>query len=62
MKCLRILRDYCHDEGGQTSTEYILLVAIVAMIVMKFKDILVPKLTGLINKVFQKTDSILDGI
>ena len=30
---------FLKDEEGQTSTEYILLVAVVALIVFKFKDI-----------------------
>ncbi len=37
---------YLKDETGQTSTEYILLVAVVAMIVMKFKDKIQEKLFG----------------
>lgn len=35
---------YFKDETGQTSTEYILLVAVVAMIVIKFKGKLEEKL------------------
>ena len=31
--------NYLKDEDGQTSTEYILLIAVVAIIVFKFKDI-----------------------
>jgi pilus assembly protein Flp/PilA len=37
---------YFKDETGQTSTEYILLVAVVAMIVIKFKGVLEEKLLG----------------
>jgi pilus assembly protein Flp/PilA len=53
---------YLKDEDGQTSTEYILLVAVVAAVIFKFKDILEEKLIGLVNKVFGKADSITDSI
>jgi pilus assembly protein Flp/PilA len=44
--------NYLKDEDGQTSTEYILLVAVVAVIILKFKGVLQTKLEGLIGKVF----------
>ena len=53
---------YLKDEEGQTSTEYILLVAVVAAIIFKFRKILEEKLMGLVGKVFDKTDSIIDDI
>lgn len=37
---------YLKDETGQTSTEYILLVAVVATIVFKFKKAITTKLFG----------------
>lgn len=37
---------YLKDETGQTSTEYILLVAVVATIVFKFKGAITTKLFG----------------
>lgn len=37
---------YLKDETGQTSTEYILLVAVVAAIVMKFREAIEKKLFG----------------
>ncbi|MCO4753807.1 MAG: Flp family type IVb pilin [Bacteriovoracaceae bacterium] len=51
--------EFLKDESGQTSTEYILLVAVVAVIILKFKDTLKTKLDGLINSVFDKADSEL---
>lgn len=56
--------EFLQDESGQTSTEYILLLAVVAAIVFKFKGLIEDKLTGengLLGKVFNKTDSMLDG-
>ena len=57
----KLLIEYLRDEDGQTSTEYILLVAVVAMIVIKFKDKLTTKLDGVLNGVFSKVDSEISG-
>ncbi len=57
--------EFLKDESGQTSTEYILLVAVVAFVIFKFKDAIEGKLVGengLVNKVFGRADQILDGI
>ena len=40
------LMAYFKDESGQTSTEYILLVAVAAAIVIKFKGAIQEKLLG----------------
>lgn len=56
---------FLSDESGQTSTEYILLVAVVAFVIFKFKGVIEEKLVGddgLVNKVFNKADGILDSI
>ena len=37
---------YMKDESGQTSTEYILLVAVAAAIVIKFKSAITKQLMG----------------
>ena len=56
-----IIMAYLKDEEGQTSTEYILLVAVVAMIIFKFKDIATARLNTLTGKVFDKAEGILDS-
>ena len=48
--------NYLRDEDGQTSTEYILLVAVVAAIIFKFKDTLSGRLEALIKGVFDRAD------
>ena len=56
---------FLKDESGQTSTEYILLVAVVAFVIFKFKDVLNDKLVGdngMVNKVFGKADTLLDAM
>ena len=59
---IREFVDYLKDEDGQTSTEQILLVAVVAVIIFKFKDRLQEKLLGLVDKVFVGADGIVDGL
>jgi pilus assembly protein Flp/PilA len=53
--------EFLKDEEGQTSTEYILLVAIVALIVIKFGDKLKEKLNAMVDKVFTRADASLEG-
>ena len=53
--------NYLLDEDGQTSTEYILLVAVVAMIVLKFKGTLQQKLEDVIGSVFGKVTEEIQG-
>lgn len=55
-----LILSYLKDEEGQTSTEYILLVAVVAMIVIKFKDKLSSNLNNITDNVFQKTNSFIE--
>jgi pilus assembly protein Flp/PilA len=51
---------FLKDENGQTSTEYILLVAVVAIVIYKFKGIMVEKLTGLTEGVFGKAEGLVE--
>jgi pilus assembly protein Flp/PilA len=53
---------YLKDESGQRSTEYILLVAVVAMIVFKFKDVAGQRLAKITGNVFDKADTMVEGI
>jgi len=54
--------EFLKDESGQTSTEYILLVAVVAVVIYKFKDVLQTRLQSLVGNVFDKGDDILNDI
>ena len=56
---MKKLLAYLKDESGQTSTEYILLVAVVAMIVFKFKAQASSRLESLTGNVFNKADDLL---
>ncbi|OUR93102.1 hypothetical protein A9Q84_21610 [Halobacteriovorax marinus] len=56
----KTLLAYFKDESGQTSTEYILLVAVVALIVFKFKNVATERLGKLTDGVFNKADTFVD--
>ena len=57
-----LVLDFLKDEDGQTSTEYILLVAVVALIVFKFKGTAETKLGAITEGVFGKAESWVDSI
>ncbi len=61
MILLRKIKEFLEDESGQTSTEYILLVAVVAMIVFKFKGIATEKLSAISNGIFDKASNMVDN-
>ncbi len=54
--------NYLRDESGQTSTEYILLLAVVALIVIKFGKAADEKLKGLTGSVFGAGEKVVDKI
>ena len=58
----KIINAYFRDEEGQTSTEYILLVAVVAMIVFKFKSSAEEKLDSITKKVFDNATNWIDDM
>ena len=58
------IMSYLKDESGQTSTEYILLVAVAAAIVIKFKGQIEEKLlgdNGILGKVMGKTTEKIES-
>lgn len=57
--------EFLKDDDGQTATEYILLLAVVALIIFKFKDAVQDRLTGdngIISNVFNKADDIINQL
>lgn len=52
-------KNFLEDESGQTTTEYVLLLAVVAMIIFKLRKDLGDGLTGLTDGVFGKANSLL---
>jgi len=59
---MKTLVAYFRDESGQTSTEYILLVAVVAMIIFRFKSVASDRLLKVTNGVFDGADKIATDI
>jgi len=53
---------YFKDESGQTSTEYILLVAVVAMIIFKFKSKMDKGLGSVTDTVFNQANDLAGKI
>lgn len=51
---------FLKDESGQTSVEYILLVAVAAMLVMKFGGTAKERLGKLTDSVFNKADGLVN--
>ena len=49
-------RELIHDERGQSTTEYILILSVVVMIAMKFKQNFQSRLLKLIDKVGNDMD------
>jgi Flp pilus assembly pilin Flp len=41
---------FLRDERGQSTTEYILILSVVVMVAMKFKETFQGKLIGIVNK------------
>jgi len=59
---MKKLMAYLKDESGQTSTEYILLVAVVAMIIFKFKSKMDAGLGSVTDTVFGKANELATKI
>lgn len=53
---------YLKDESGQTSTEYILLIAVVAMIIFKLRDSMNGGLSKITETVFGRANELAEGI
>lgn len=56
----KLLSQLMKDERGQSTTEYILMLAIVVMIAMKFRESFLGKLEGIIGRVGSNIDKVVD--
>ena len=48
---MKFFRNLLRDEAGQSTTEYILILAVVVMIAMRFRTIIGSKLESVVNQV-----------
>lgn len=51
------IKQFVKDESGQTTTEYILILAVIVTIFMQFRK----KLLGILNKLFGGLDAATDN-
>lgn len=58
MKPMVDLKNFLKDESGQTTTEYILILAVIVTIFMQFRN----KLTKIIGKIFGELESETDNL
>ncbi len=49
MRIRRFLKNFLEDERGQSTTEYILILAVVVMVAMKFRQSFGSKLTKIVD-------------
>lgn len=47
------------DDAGQSTTEYILMLSVVVMIAMKFKESFLGKMTGIVDKLGGNIDKVI---
>lgn len=52
------IKAYLRDEEGQTSMEYILILALVAAIIYKLRGKFDENMNGIVDKVFNKVNDI----
>ena len=47
----QLILNFLKDEEGQSTTEYILMLAVAVMIAMKFKNTILPQVTNMTNQI-----------
>ena len=57
-----VISRFIDDESGQTTTEYILILAVVVMIALKFRNTFKQKLESAVNKLGDNIDKATDDI
>jgi Flp pilus assembly pilin Flp len=50
---------FLRDEEGQSTTEYILILSVVVMIAMKFKQTFSSRLNGIVGKLGDNIDAVV---
>lgn len=58
MKNMALIKNFMKDESGQTTTEYILILAVIVTIFMQFRK----KLTTMLSKIFTQLDTATEGV
>lgn len=55
---MELIKNFIKDESGQTTTEYILILAVIVTIFMQFRR----KLTTMLSKVMKGLDTATDDV
>jgi len=61
MNMRKFLKKLWHDDMGQSTTEYILILSVVVMVAMKFKQTFQSRLTGVVDKMGSQIESAIGG-
>lgn len=59
MSIHRLLVNIFHDEEGQSTTEYILILAVVVMIAMRFKSVMQDRMTKMVDSLGTQIDGAM---
>lgn len=62
MKLKKIFQHFLNDETGQSTTEYILILAVVVMIAMKFKSVIGDKIGNAAESIGERIDSQINDL
>lgn len=61
MKLAKYMKALWNDDRGQTTTEYILMLSVVVMIALKFKNVIGNKIQTLTDKVGGEMDQVTNN-
>lgn len=61
MKVAKLIGQLWKDDRGQTTTEYILMLSVVVMIAMKFRQVFGTKMGEMVEKVTNKVEGEIDA-
>jgi len=61
-KFIKKAHQFLQDEEGQSTAEYVLILAIVVMVVMKFKETFVPKIEKTTEGLGGALDKVIDEL
>ena len=62
MRKRSVWRKFLRDERGQSTTEYILILSVVVMVAMKFKQTFQGKLTTIVDKLGGKIEDGMNDV
>lgn len=58
----KLFLSFLKDEEGQTTIEYVLMLAVVVLILMKFRETAQSKMDSVTGKIFEKVETVIDAM